>query len=256
MVQHVRTSGEDCRQRVGIAFAVGDQKFDGRAGIHFPNRVDCRREHGGATVRKIVARDACDDGVREPENSDRFGNSAGLVGIDGERLACIDEAEAACARASIAEDHERRGPLRPAFVDVRTAGLFADRVQLRVAHQPLELEKLVVEASAYAHPVRSVRRKIGIGSDARFRETAEQLHWLAGDHLGRTPRHVLTIHDIVSERFRETQHGAVHNLAHVDMTAGTAEGKREALEAHGIRVGTTPTEAAQLAAEVASAVRA
>ena len=39
-------------------------------------------------------------------------------------------------------------------------------------------------------------------------------------------------------------------------TAGTAEGKKEALEAHGVRVGTTPTEAAQLAAEVAGAVRA
>src|SRR3954470_20324084 len=37
--------------------------------------------------------------------------------------------------------------------------------------------------------------------------------------------------------------------------AGTAEGKKEALEAHGVRVGTTPTEAAQLAAEVAGALR-
>ena len=47
-----------------------------------------------------------------------------------------------------------------------------------------------------------------------------------------------------------------HAGAIISGTAGTAEGKREALEAHGIRVGTTPTEAAQLAAEVASAVRA
>jgi succinyl-CoA synthetase alpha subunit len=39
-------------------------------------------------------------------------------------------------------------------------------------------------------------------------------------------------------------------------TAGTAQGKKEALEAHGVRVGTTPTEAAQLAAEVASGARA
>jgi succinyl-CoA synthetase alpha subunit len=47
-----------------------------------------------------------------------------------------------------------------------------------------------------------------------------------------------------------------HAGAIISGTAGTAEGKREALEAHGVRVGTTPTEAAQLAAEVASAVRA
>ena len=47
-----------------------------------------------------------------------------------------------------------------------------------------------------------------------------------------------------------------HAGAIISGTAGTAEGKKEALEAHGVRVGMTPTEAAQLAAEVASAVRA
>ena len=45
-----------------------------------------------------------------------------------------------------------------------------------------------------------------------------------------------------------------HAGAIISGTAGTAEGKKEALEAHGVRVGTTPTDAAQLAAEVASAV--
>src|SRR5437868_8629779 len=47
-----------------------------------------------------------------------------------------------------------------------------------------------------------------------------------------------------------------HAGAIISGTAGTAEGKKEALEAHGVRVGTTPTEAAQLAAEVAAGVRA
>jgi succinyl-CoA synthetase alpha subunit len=47
-----------------------------------------------------------------------------------------------------------------------------------------------------------------------------------------------------------------HAGAIISGTAGTAEGKKEALEARGVRVGTTPTEAAQLAAEVASAVGA
>jgi succinyl-CoA synthetase alpha subunit len=47
-----------------------------------------------------------------------------------------------------------------------------------------------------------------------------------------------------------------HAGAIISGTAGTAEGKKEALKAHGVRVGTTPTEAAQLAAEVAGAVRA
>jgi succinyl-CoA synthetase alpha subunit len=47
-----------------------------------------------------------------------------------------------------------------------------------------------------------------------------------------------------------------HAGAIISGTAGTAQGKKEALEAHGVRVGTTPTEAAQLAAEVSGAVRA
>jgi succinyl-CoA synthetase alpha subunit len=47
-----------------------------------------------------------------------------------------------------------------------------------------------------------------------------------------------------------------HAGAIISGTSGTAEGKKEALEAHGVRVGTTPTEAAQLAADVAAAVRA
>jgi succinyl-CoA synthetase alpha subunit len=41
-----------------------------------------------------------------------------------------------------------------------------------------------------------------------------------------------------------------HAGAIISGSAGTAEGKKAALEAHGVRVGTTPTEAAQLAAEV------
>jgi succinyl-CoA synthetase alpha subunit len=47
-----------------------------------------------------------------------------------------------------------------------------------------------------------------------------------------------------------------HAGAIISGSSGTAHAKKEALEAHGVRVGTTPTEAAQLAAEVASAVRA
>ena len=45
-----------------------------------------------------------------------------------------------------------------------------------------------------------------------------------------------------------------HAGAIISGSAGTAEGKQAALEAHGVRVGRTPTEAAQLAAEVASVV--
>jgi succinyl-CoA synthetase alpha subunit len=44
-----------------------------------------------------------------------------------------------------------------------------------------------------------------------------------------------------------------HAGAIISGSSGTAEAKKEALEAHGVRVGTTPTEVAQLAAETAGA---
>jgi succinyl-CoA synthetase alpha subunit len=42
-----------------------------------------------------------------------------------------------------------------------------------------------------------------------------------------------------------------HAGAIISGSSGTAQGKKDALEAVGIRVGTTPTEVAQLAAELA-----
>jgi succinyl-CoA synthetase alpha subunit len=47
-----------------------------------------------------------------------------------------------------------------------------------------------------------------------------------------------------------------HAGAIISGSAGTADAKKQALEANGVRVGTTPTEAAQVAAEVVSATRA
>jgi succinyl-CoA synthetase alpha subunit len=44
-----------------------------------------------------------------------------------------------------------------------------------------------------------------------------------------------------------------HAGAIISGSSGTAQGKKDALEACGVRVGTTPTEVADLAAEIAGA---
>ena len=44
-----------------------------------------------------------------------------------------------------------------------------------------------------------------------------------------------------------------HAGAIISGTSGTAQAKKEALEAQGVRVGTNPTEAAQLAADIVGA---
>jgi succinyl-CoA synthetase alpha subunit len=46
-----------------------------------------------------------------------------------------------------------------------------------------------------------------------------------------------------------------HAGAIISGSSGTAQGKKEALESHGIRVGSSPTEAAQIAAEMMTAAR-
>jgi succinyl-CoA synthetase alpha subunit len=46
-----------------------------------------------------------------------------------------------------------------------------------------------------------------------------------------------------------------HAGAIISGSSGTAQGKKEALESHGIRVGSSPTEAAQIAAEMITAAR-
>ncbi|MDX6590991.1 MAG: succinyl-CoA synthetase alpha subunit [Gaiellales bacterium] len=46
-----------------------------------------------------------------------------------------------------------------------------------------------------------------------------------------------------------------HAGAIISGSSGTAQGKKEALESHGIRVGSSPTEAAQIAAEMITASR-
>ncbi len=58
VVEHVGTRGEDRGERVGVAFAVGDEHLDARARRLRAHRGDGGREHGGATVVEIVTRDA------------------------------------------------------------------------------------------------------------------------------------------------------------------------------------------------------
>ena len=70
-----------------------------------------------------------------------------------------DGAIGAVPRAYVAEDHERRRAVFPAFPDVRTMRLFANRVQIEIAHQLLELEVLRAAWRADLEPARLSLRK-------------------------------------------------------------------------------------------------
>ena len=70
------------------------------------------------------------------------------------RLAGVDVAVAARARARVAEDLERRRAAPPALGDVRAARLLADRVQAGAVDQLLDVEVAGVGARrAHLHPL-------------------------------------------------------------------------------------------------------
>ena len=93
-----------------------------------------------AAIRHVITVDRRDDDVREVEGRDGVRNPRRLRRIDGVRASMANRAVAARTRADIAEDHERRRPVRPAFADIGAARLLADRMKVQVAHQALEPE--------------------------------------------------------------------------------------------------------------------
>ena len=68
-----------------------------------------------------------------------FARFAGSSAVERIRAAVAHVAERATARADVAHDHERRRPLAEALADVRARGFLADRVQLVLAQDPLDL---------------------------------------------------------------------------------------------------------------------
>ncbi len=81
----------------------------------------------------------------------------GLVGVERERLAGVDQAEAARTRAAVAEDHERGGAVGPALVDVRAAGFLAHGVEVELRTSRLSLAEVVAEVGLHPHPLGPAR---------------------------------------------------------------------------------------------------
>jgi hypothetical protein len=139
VVEDVGPLGDDPRQRHLLAAEVGREQLDPAIGREAADRPDDADEGRGAEVRQVVAIDARDDGVPQAHPLHRLRDPERLERVVVGRLAGLDVAEAAAARAGVAEDHERRGAALPAFADVRARGLAADRVQALVLDQRAQL---------------------------------------------------------------------------------------------------------------------
>src|SRR5690606_21786352 len=89
------------------------------------------------------------------------GDTAGLVGVVGGRLAGVDLAEVAAPRALAAADEEGGLAILPALVDVGAAGLLAHGVQVFGLHERLQRGVLGAHLRARLDP-------LGLALDGRL----------------------------------------------------------------------------------------
>jgi len=165
VVEHFRAGFDDDADGFGVASEVGDEDFDAAAGGLAADLVDHHGEGARAADQIVVAIDAGDDGVLQAEGGYGFSDAARLVEVDGLGATLGDGAEAAAARAEIAEHHEGCGFMVPALADVGAVGAFAHGVEIERARQALEVVVILAHGGAGLEPVGLGRGDPGGGRD-------------------------------------------------------------------------------------------
>ena len=133
-------SAVDDRLDVGHhALEIGRQRLDRGCGIEALDLAHARREVRGAAVGQVVAIHRRQHDVLELHQLHGARGIGRFVGIEpATRVAGIDGAEAAGARADLAHQHDRGGAGIPALADVRALRFLADRGEAVFAHGLLD----------------------------------------------------------------------------------------------------------------------
>ena len=154
MVEDVRLDGQDNVQSVPVTTKIRDQDFDLAAGDALANFLNGAGEDAGAAVGLVIAIDAGDDRIAQTHARGSFGDTEGLFFVRwSSGFAGWHSAETACARADIAENHEGRGAVFPAFAHVGAARGFADGMKVQRAHDALEVVVAITAEKFHAQPV-------------------------------------------------------------------------------------------------------
>ena len=153
VVEHVGPDVEQQPERIERSLGVGDQRLDRGAGPDGADRLDAAGDVGHPAVGEIVAGDHRQHDVVEIHATHRLGDARRLVECRRQRLACVDEAEAAGAGAAVTEQHQRRRAVGPAFRQVRAAGVLAHGDEPELAHAALEPHHLRAEMDLGSQPV-------------------------------------------------------------------------------------------------------
>ena len=139
VVEHVGASLQD-REEIRLpAPEVGDEDLYAAVGGKRPDPLDGLGKVGGAAVRQVIAVHGGDHGEAQAQAGHGLGHPLGLARVQFTGAAFAHVAEATVPGADVAQEHEGgRSVHPPALVEVRAAGLLADRDQALLPHEALD----------------------------------------------------------------------------------------------------------------------
>src|ERR1700677_3089560 len=139
-----------CLQRLPIAAKIRNQHFYSASRHSLAESCDGACEDCRSTVSLVIAVHGSHHCVTQPHPLHSFGHSLRLVFLRwAERLSAWHRAESARSRADVAQNHECRRAMLPAFTHIRATSALAYRVQVECAHDPLEF--LVIRPAEVLH---------------------------------------------------------------------------------------------------------
>jgi hypothetical protein len=162
VVVDLRPRLEDGVDRVLVALEVGDEHLDRASGKLLVDLPDGLGENVRPKVGEVIAIDRRDDGVAETQLGDRRCDAPRLGDVVLRRTAVRDGAVSAVPRAGVAEDHEGGGAVIPALAEVRAMRFLAHRVEVELAHEPLQAGVHLAAWSLHLQPRRlSLGERLG-----------------------------------------------------------------------------------------------
>ena len=148
--EHVDAGVDDGRDVGELAGEIRRQRLDGRLRAARLDRADAIGVMARAAVGQVVAIDGRQHDVAKAHELDGARRVRDFVGIEpAARIARVDGAELARARADLAHQHDRRRAVVPALADVRADRFLADGREPMLAHRRAQLlEALAAPACA------------------------------------------------------------------------------------------------------------
>src|SRR5579872_2905135 len=153
VIQDVGAGVHDDSHGIWTALKIGDEDFDPTTRNALAKGANGEGEQLGATILAVVTVDAGNHDIAQAHGGGSFGDTAGLVKIDGERRAFLDRAEAAAPRADVSENHKRGGATIPAIADIRAGGTFADSMQMERINERFQRAVVLANGGGGAEPL-------------------------------------------------------------------------------------------------------